>query len=248
MTGGTLVVTRAKSLYPTIKNFFINNGFYDVHITELERDALINKISEINPRIVIIDSDFNQTATPLNVRAIHNKFHKLHIAAVAVTNYPLTASAWFVWYGAKSCLHLLADGPDEFIRGLKTISRDKEYISPIIKRIIDIFPEWPKTKEYFTKRQFECLVLLCSGLKAEDIADEMYISKRTVDRLLDMIYKNFNVNDKEELITHVWKSGLLNKSDLKACRRDNEIKWPEWAENIQLMNEKVNEIINRYQR
>jgi len=235
--GGTLVVTRAKTLYPSIKRYFVNAGFYNVNITGLERDALLNKIEELKPELLIIDSDFNQAATPFNVGEIHKKFSKLHIAAVAVNNYPLSIAAWFIWYGAKSCLHLWADGIEEFKRGLQAIRKGKEYISPVIQSILNVIPEWPKTKAYITKKQLECLILLCSGLKVENIANEMYISRRTVDNVFEAIFKIFNVNSKEELIALVWKSGLIKKEDLRFYRRDNNIKLPEWAKNKQQINE-----------
>jgi len=234
-----LVVTRAKTLYPAIKSYFVNAGFYNVNITGLESDALLNKIGELNPALLIIDSDFNQGATPFNVGEIHNSFPDLHIAAVAVNNFPLAQAAWFIWYGAKSCLHLWADGMEEFKRGLQTIRSGKEYISPVIQSILNLIPEWPKTKGYITKKQLECLILLCSGMKVENIANEMYITRRTVDNVLEAIFKTFNVNSKEELMSMAWKSGLVNRDDLRFYRRDNEIKIPEWAKNKQQINEKL---------
>ena len=243
------MVTRAKTLYPAIKRYFINAGFFNVNITGLERDALFNKIGEQNPDILIIDSDFNQGATPFNVGIIHKKFPKLHIAAVAVNNYPLTIAAWFILYGAKSCLHLWGDGMEEFNRGLQTIRRGKAYITPIIKSILNISPEnispeWRENKDYITKKQLECLVLLCSGFKAENIASEMYITRRTVDNVLEAIFNIFNVTSKDELISYTWKNGLLNKDDLRFYPRDNNIKLPEWAKKQQKMNERLKQILD----
>ena len=234
-----MIVTRAKTLYPSIKRYFENMGFNKVSITGLERDALLNKINELNPELLIIDSDFNQGATPYNVGEIHKSFSKLHIAAVAVNNFPLALAAWFIWYGAKSCLHLWADGMDEFKRGLQTIRSGKKYISPVIQSILNLIPEWPKTKGYITKKQLECLILLCNGMKAENIANDMYITRRTVDNVLEAIFKIFSVNSKDELIAMSWKSGLVTRDDLRFYRNDNEIKLPEWAKNKQQINEKL---------
>jgi len=242
---GTLIVTGAKTLFPAIKRLFLNFGFFNVSITGLERDALFNKIRELNPKLLIIDSDFNQAATPFIVGEIHARFSKLHMVAVAVNNFPLGIAPWFKWYGAKSCLHLWADGIDEFMMGLQTIKSGKEYMSPVIQSILNIVPEWPKTKGYITKKQLECLVSLCNGLKAENIANEMYISRRTVDKVLETVFKMFNVNSREEMIAQAWRSGLVHKEDLHFYRRDKKIKLPEWTYKKQLMNEKLNEIFDR---
>jgi DNA-binding NarL/FixJ family response regulator len=245
MTGGTLVISRAKMLYPNIKRHFEKAGFNNVNITGLEREALNIKIDELKPKIILIDSDFNQAATPFNVGIIHNRFPKYNIAAVAYNNYPLTIAAWFIWYGAKSCLHLWADGSDEFNRGLQAIKNGKEYISPIIKSILDLFPEWPKTKCNVTNRQFESLILLCCGMKPEDVADEMYITRKTIDKYFAAMFEVFHVHSQEELISRAWVSGLVNKEDLKFYRKEKELKLPEWAIIKQRTNEKLQKIYEK---
>jgi len=226
-------------LYPNIKRYLINAGFYNVFVTGLENKELGKKIEELKPRIILIDSDFNQASTPFFVGEIHDRFPKLNIAAVAVTNYPLTIAAWFIWHGARSFLHLWADGLEEFKRGLEIIKNGKEYISPVVQGILDLFPEWPETRSYFTKREFECLILLCSGMKVEDIADEMNVSRRTVDNKLIDMYDIFHINSKEELISSAWTSGLVHKDDLQFYRKDKELVLPEWADVKQRTNEKL---------
>jgi len=245
MTGGTLVISRAKTLYPNIKRHFERTGFYNVNITGLEKEALNIKIEELKPKIVLIDCDFNQAATPFIVGGIHNRFPKLNIAAVAVNNYPLTLAAWFIWYGAKSCLHLWADGLEEFNRGLQAVKNGKEYISPVIKDILDLFPEWPKTKGYVPKRQFETLILLCCGCKPDDIANELYVTRKTIDKYFCAMFEIFHVHSQEELISRAWTSGLVNKDDLRFYRKEKELKLPEWAIIKQRTNERLQKIYNK---
>jgi len=245
MTGGTLVISRAKILYPNIKRHLINVGFYNVSVMGLERNELNKKIEELNPRIMLIDSDFNQAATPFSVGEIHKRFPKLNIAAVAVSNFPLTLAAWFIWYGAKSCLHLWADGLEEFNKGLQAIKNGKEYISPVVQSIIDLFPEWPETKSYVSKRQFECLILLCSGLIVEDIAREMNVTRKTIDNTLKAMFDIFHVHKQEELISYAWTSGLVNKDDLTSYCKHKKLKLPEWAVIKNQTNQKIQEIYNK---
>jgi len=232
-------------LYPNIKRYLINAGFYNVFVAGLENKELTKKIEELKPRILLIDSDFNQASTPFNVGVIHKRFPKLNIAVIAVTDYPLTIAAWFIWHGARSILHLWADGAEEFKRGLEIIKNGKEYISPVVQSILDLFPEWPETRSYFTKREFECLILLCNGVKVENIADEMNVSRRTVDNKLSDMYDIFHINSKEQLISNALTSGLVDKEDLKFYRKDKELVMPEWVDVKQRTNEKLQEIYSK---
>lgn len=239
------MVSKAKLLYPDLKGYFERAGFYNVVFTGFERDALYKKIREMKPGIVLIDSDFNHAATPFVVGEILYKFKDLNIAAIAVNDYPLTIAAWFLWFGAKSCVHLWCSGMDEFKHGLKEVRKGNEYISPVIKSILDLFPEWPKTKNYTTKRQFALLILLCCGLSADDIADEFKITRRTVDTTLNAMFRIFHVHSQTELMSRAWTSGLVNKEDLRFYRRDKKLKFPKWAVAIQKRNKQLQEIYDK---
>ena len=242
MVGETLVVSRAKKLYPDIKQNLADRGFSNVTITGLERDALYRKIEEVKPKLVLFGSGFNQAATPFNVGEVLKIFPDLNVAAVAVENFPLSIASWFIWHGAKSCLHLWADGMKEFNMGLNEVKKGREYISPIVQSILDLFPEWPETRCHVTRRQFESMILLCCGLNLDDIAAEMGVSRRTIDNTLKGAFNVFNVHSREELISRAWTSGLVTREDLKFFRSDKKIKLPKWAIAKQKANEKLKKI------
>jgi len=245
MPGGTLVISKAKMLYPDIKLFLEKAGFSNVVFTGLERDALFRKIEEQQSKIVLMDCDFNQAATPFIVGEILNRCPKQNIAAFAVNNYPLTVSAWFIWYGAKSCIHLWADGLSEFKHGLQEVKNGHEYISPVIKSILNLFPEWPETKNHLTKRQFSMLILLCCGLNAVDIGSELNLTRKTIDNTFNAMFRVFNVHNQIELMSRAWTGGLVCREDLRFFRKDKELKLPVWATAKQQTNEKLQKIYDR---
>ena len=239
------MISKAKLLYPDMQHVLNQTGFYNVVFTGLERESLYKKIKEMKPGIVLIDCDFNHAATPFVVGEILYKFKDLNIAAIAVNDYPLTIAAWFIWFGAKSCVHLWCSGMDEFKHGLKEVKKGHEYISPIIKSILDLFPEWPKTKNYITKQQFAMLILLCCGLSADDIADEFKLARKTVDNTLIAMFHIFNVHSQIELMSRAWTSGLVNKEDLRFYRKGKKIKFPQWVVAKQKRNKQLQEIYAR---
>jgi DNA-binding NarL/FixJ family response regulator len=183
LPGKTLIVSRAVKLFPHYKKCLEEFGFKNVEITGEEKDSLNMVINELEPRFVLIESAFYQAATPLMMGQILKRFPKLNIAAISAYEYPDSIAAWFIFRGVKSYLNLL-EGHEEFHHGLRMVLEGMEYISPQVKQMIDLFPEWPNTKNKATARLMEILVLLCNGFTAESIGKELHLSRKTVYILL----------------------------------------------------------------
>ncbi len=239
MADKTVLVSRAKKLYPTFSSFLEELGFKNISITALERDALFSQIREVQPKRLILDSNFYQAATPCFVGEVTKAFPKLNVVVAAYNDYPLYLSSWFIWHNAQSCVHLWADGLDNFKRGFREINKGNNYITPAVQDVMNLFSELPDTKVHLTKRQFECLVLLCNGFNAECIASEMNVTRKTIDNTLRALFHFFHVHSKEELICQAWASGLVTKNDLSFYRKDKDLKLPEWAETAILTNKKL---------
>jgi ATP/maltotriose-dependent transcriptional regulator MalT len=96
--------------------------------------------------------------------------------------------------------------------------------------VIDLFPVWPKTKDKVTKRMLEILVLLCNGLMAESIGEELNITRNTVYTHLDRLYNTFNVHSREEMVALAWELQLVTERDMRFFDRRKKIDpLPEWA-------------------
>jgi DNA-binding NarL/FixJ family response regulator len=239
MADKTLLVSRAVKLYQTFRNFLDELGFNDFYFTSHEMDALFFMIREVKPKMVFIDSNFYQAATPCFVGELTKQFPKLNVAAVAYNDYPLYLSSWFVWHGAKSCVHLWADGLDNFKYGFREINKGRNYITPAIQDVMNLFPECPDTKNHITNRQYECLVLLCNGFNADSIASELNLSRKTIDCTLSAMFNIFHVHTKEALMAYAWASGLVSKQDLRFYQKDKDLKVPEWAKAAMVTNKKL---------
>ena len=223
MSGGTLLISRAVKLFPHYKKQLEDvYGFNDVTVTDVDKDGLNTIINDLNPRIVLMGSGFYQAGTPYMAGELLKKFPDLNLAVVSLHDYPLRLAAWFIWHGTKSYVSLW-EGYDEFQRGLRTVREGKQYISPLVQGRIEQSSEWPDIKNKMTKRQFECLVMLCSGFIPERIGAELQISKRTVSNTLAAMYKIFHAENREEMVALAWELDLISKRDIRFFdRRDKE--------------------------
>jgi DNA-binding NarL/FixJ family response regulator len=239
MPGGTLMISRAKMIFPEVKQRLEYLGFTDVDITAEERDSLNMVINEKKPRLVLVGSGFYQAGTPNMMGELLERFPELNIAAVSVHDFPDALAAWFIWHGVKSYVNLW-EGREEFHRGLQEVRQGRQYISPNIQRLLDLFPEWPDTKSKVTKRQMEIIVFLCNGYAPEHIGDEMHITGRTVSTHLENLYEIFHVKNRGEMVARAWQLDLVTKDDMRFFdRKEKAGPLPEWAAVRQKMNRRI---------
>jgi DNA-binding NarL/FixJ family response regulator len=207
-------------------------GFEDVSITGMKNDALNTVICNKKPRLVIIDSWFYRDGTPRRIGELLKLFPKLNIAVVSLHDFPLSNAPWFIWEGAKSYLHLW-EGYGEFKRGFQAVREGKAYIAPKVQNLIDRCGEWPDTKNKMTKRQKECLVMLCCGLTQDQIGDALNISRSTVCNHLDSLYSAFHVHNRSEMVALAWEMELVAAKDIQLYNwkkeRISDRMVPQWA-------------------
>jgi DNA-binding NarL/FixJ family response regulator len=228
---GILVVTKATELHTECKAELEALGFEDVAVTDKKNDALNTVICNKKPRLVIMGSRFYQDGTAVRVGDLIKLFPKLNIAVVSVDDFPASRAPDFIWEGAKSYLSLW-EGKKEFYSGLQIIREGKSYISPKVQKLRDQFDEVPDTKNKMTRRQKECLIMLCCGLIPAQIGEALGKSKRTIDNHLNSLYRIFHVGNCREMIALAWEMGLVTIKDVQFHNRKKEKKQrqlPEWA-------------------
>jgi len=229
--GGTLIVSRAVNLHSRYKMRFEQLGYENVTVTGVKRDGLNMLINKIKPRLLIMGSDFYLAGTPYMTGELHALFPDLYIGVVSVHDYPLRLAPWFIWHGANAYASLW-EGYEEFHRGLQIIRTGRQYISPKVKTIIEMFDEWPDTSNKITKREMECLILLCCGFVPDRIADVLHIARSTVNCHLVNLYNTFHVQNREEMIALAWELEMVSKKDIRFYNEKKNklgIDFPEWA-------------------
>jgi DNA-binding CsgD family transcriptional regulator len=228
MTGGTLLVSRANNLFPYWKKTLEQRGFQNVHVTSEEKDSLNMVINELKPRLVLVGSCFYKAATPYMMGVLRKYFPRLYIAAVNIHEFPDGLAPWFVWHGVNAYVNI-QEGLDEFYFGLDEVRKGHTYISPTIKNLMEEI-EWPEINDKAGKRQLEVLTFLCNGILLDEIAGNLHISRRTVDWHVEELFKTFDVQSREELISTAFCLEIITKDDLCFFNRKTKSKpLPKWA-------------------
>lgn len=100
---------------------------------------------------------------------------------------------------------------DEVIEAIDTVAGGGSYFSPQLLQtithrlhsLIDI------DEEPISQREKEILVAICRGLSNQEIADELFISKRTVDKHRANILEKTGCKNTAALVVYAIKNGLV---------------------------------------
>jgi DNA-binding NarL/FixJ family response regulator len=127
-------------------------------------------------------------------------FTKLNIAIVNMYDYPEEKAMLFILYGVKSYVNMY-EGIEEFLKGLKCVRDGRDYVSPHIQDRINTLDEIPEENNMITLREKEVADELNHGIRKEDIAKNLCVSLRTIEKHIENLYKLFSV---ESIIQLFW--------------------------------------------
>ena len=199
MKGGTLMISRAVKNHAHYKKRLEALGFCGVTLTALERDGLNSLIYDLKPGLIMMGARFYQCCTPFLMKKLKENFPKIKTAALCVGEYPADLAMYFILNGVNSYVTSF-DGVDEWYKGLEEVRRGGEYVSPSVVERIDLRRGYPDPAGNITGRHKEIILLLCNGYKDIEIAEILYITRRTVTTHKTEIFTSLNVRNTNELI------------------------------------------------
>ncbi len=180
----------SKSLEFALKDKLINFETYSTpkHITEIVQNK--------QPDLLLMDihmGDFNGLDV---ARELLKSFPDLKI--VFLSGYDL------VEYHNEA----IKMGAKGFIN--KNVSlRDLEYQINLVLGGTTIFPHYDREANPLTEREKEILQLLAKGLKQQEIAEQIRISRRTVNNHIQSINEKFSVNSSLAAIVRGIQLGII---------------------------------------
>lgn len=217
-----MVVSRSICNHTYFKKRLEDLGFNDVFVTAIEKDGLNAVIKEIKPKIMIVSSKFYQSATPYMMALVKRKFKKLNIAAVSMFDYPADLAMKFIINGVNSYLNYF-EGKDQFYNGLEKLSEGKIFVSASVLERMEKRRDMPPPAHKLTERETEVLRLLCNGFTSVEIAEELCVSKRTVEFHKKGLFNNLSTRNENELIRVALYLGLINVDELNFYGRNFEL-------------------------
>ncbi len=97
----------------------------------------------------------------------------------------------------------------ELLYAIRTVVAGGRYISPLIAAdMLDYMNRNEQKECVLTKREKEILSLITKGMRNREIADKLFISKRTVDTHRARIMQKLDIHGSANLVKYAIKMGL----------------------------------------
>jgi len=115
--------------------------------------------------------------------------------------------------GAKGFI-LKSSSKDEIITAIQTVAAGNSYFSnELLRRIILKFGHKSELlvapKQSFTKRELEIIELMCNGLSASEIAEKLFLSKKTIEGHRTNLFAKTGTKNSVSLVIYVIKNHLV---------------------------------------
>jgi DNA-binding NarL/FixJ family response regulator len=114
--------------------------------------------------------------------------------------------------------YLLKDvAAESLVSAIRDVQQGKSILHPeVTQKLLTRFvkkdePRQAKPSDLLTDREIEVLKALAKGYSNQQIAEELYISQRTVQNHLHNIYNKLGVNGRTEAVIYALQEGIISK-------------------------------------
>jgi two-component system invasion response regulator UvrY len=104
-------------------------------------------------------------------------------------------------------------GPDELVLAVRTVSKDKKYITPSLAEILANNlggRSEGQLHETLSDREYEVMCMIASGKSIKDIADELALSSKTISAHRAHILEKLNIKNNSQLIHYAMQNQMVD--------------------------------------
>lgn len=193
-----------------LKFLLSNNSFIsEIHEAENGKDLLEN-VLKVKPDIILMDIEMpvmNGIEATKETLKIYPKTKIIALSMYGNENF----YSEMIDAGAKGFL-LKNSKFEEVQKAIIDVNEGKNYFSPEILEVIIKNLNKTKSKKKntdLTEREIEILYNICKGLSNREIADYLYISKRTVDKHRENVLLKTQSKNTAELVIYAIKNEIF---------------------------------------
>ena len=217
------MVSHSINNHKYFKQYLEGKGKKNVMVTDANKDGLNSIINDMVPDLLIMSARFYQCCTPYMMGLLKKKFHELNMAALCFDEYPADLGMYFIVNGVKSYFNMF-EGIEQFNAGLAKILEGREFISEVVKERIKIRKDYPKAANKLPQKLVEVIRCICNGFKKYEIADNLWLSERTVENYREEIYRCLNVRNIAELYSAALELHFVTEEELVFRHRKFTVK------------------------
>ncbi|AFD06989.1 response regulator transcription factor [Solitalea canadensis] len=178
---------------------------------------LINKIGIHGPDVVITDIKMPMMDGIEATKVIVDKYPSVKIIALSMFDEDNLIAEMFD-AGAKGYL-LKNAHKNEIIEAIKTVFDDGNYFCEaasmkLVKMIAKSKQAQKQHQIEFNDREIDIIKFICKQLTAQEIADKVFLSKRTVEGYRMRILEKMNVKNTAGVVVYALRNQLITEEEI----------------------------------
>ena len=171
-------------------------------------------IEKLEPDLLLMDLSMPRMSGMDAIREIKKRYPEIKIIALTVhktEEYLLsTLQAGADGYVLKDATH------EELVLAIKNVMGGKSYLSPgVSEKVIEGYLEGKESNrspwETLSQREREVLKLIAEGYKNKEIAEDLCISLKTVEKHRANLMKKLDLHNAAALTVYAMQKGLVNR-------------------------------------
>ena len=175
---------------------------------------LLNVLKNTEADLVIIDISMPKLRGIEAIRKIKTGWPEIKILVLSMHK---SEDHLYHAFSAGADGYILKDDSDtELFSAIRKIRRNKFYLSPLLKK--EYKNKWlsminrsvAPNDDFLTKREIEVLKLIAEGRRSRDIAEMLFVSKRTVDTHRSNIIKKLKIRTAADLTRYAIRKGYIS--------------------------------------
>lgn len=181
---------------------------FEVVIQTSSGEELIQALSHFEVDVALIDINMKQMNGLDTISEIKKVYPSTKSIVLTMHNdgpYVVKAIKNGAWgYLLKDC------GEEELKNAIRDVANGKKYLNPAVSEILLDSMTSENEVDTLSKRELEILKLVSEGKTAKQIAQELFISARTVETHRRNMLKKLGVQNSLELINKASSLGMLS--------------------------------------
>lgn len=182
-------------------------------------EEAVQMVGELEPDVVIMDvamPKLNGIEATRQIKLIRPATAVLILSAYDDDEYVFG----LVEAGAAGYLLKTASG-EELSRAIKAVHKGEPVLDPVIARKVlnrlrfpDKIPRVARPVEHLSEREIDIIKLAARGMSNKDIANELHLSRRTIEGNLRTIFNKLGVGSRTEAVMQAVGRGWLTLDEL----------------------------------
>ena len=171
----------------------------------------LTKALEVKPDVVVMDLVMPKMTGVEATLALLKEWPQAQI--VILTSYLDNEKIYPVLEAGARGYMLKTSSADEILSAIRKVARGEYAIETEVEKKVEHHKRYPDLHEDLTAREREILTLLAKGYDNQRIADESFISLKTVKTHVSNILSKLEVSDRTQAVVYAFQHGLVPQDD-----------------------------------